>query len=1013
MAGIPQQSQVSAPSFGELLRQYRRAAGLTQDKLAERAGMAARSIRALEHGERRAPYRVTVEMLAHGLDLTGDERAAFEHAATVSRAQGRGQNVRSVSGNGPRPVVPRYSLPTDVPLVGRDAELQWILRQVERVSEGCRVILLSSEAGGGKTRLLAEVVERTRIAGVMTLAGGCYEQEGRLPYGPIHDALLDYIRTQSDTVLGEQLDGIEEDIARLFPDLRGRFAPAMQATGDGESERLRLFRAIAVFMERIALTHPVLVVLDDLQSADDATLALLHYLIRHLRDYPVLIIGGYREDEIVKGASLDQFSHEVDQAPSGSSIHLAPLTISDLHSLLIERLQGHCAESLVRALHSRSEGNPFFALQMLRLLEQEAVLIEGPEGWQMVPGGSVDLPMEVRDTIARRFHALSAEVRETLTAAAMLGREFSYRALAAIWPVDEIVLDRTLDTAVTAYLLIETPDGYVFRHPLLREVICNEIPVQRRPRWHARIGVALESLYSQAASAHASELALHFEGAGEEFRGQAIHYLTLAGDISARAFSWSEAEKYYRRAAALATADIDAVDAEEKLGRVLKTMGRYDESLDALGRAADSYERLERYDDVVRTLAHTGATYLSSGRAVEGTAHLEHELLRLEDLASSISLAMAYGSLAGLYHVQSRHAEQRAIAERVVALAGHSGDQRTIADASAVLGLALINEGNLEEARSLLSDAMKATETEVDLSTGILILNNLAWIADVRGEAENSAAYLKQAASLADRHGNTAQIIFILHAQGRHAFRHGNWTAADALFAQALALDMQVGPSWASPYVRLWLGRLALARGDWDAGTAELRECVEIAERNGDNQVIFQAQCFLAGHDLALDHPIQARDTLISLLAQTDSGIEDIGLARALPILAVAHLRNGERAAAESTARRAVTIARKQGFREALMTALEVQGKVLAAQGHEPEAEGSLEEALHLARVMQFPLDEANILRARAEVATRLGRQDRAREETCEALNIYRRLGARYEVQRTERNIEALASGEY
>lgn len=984
-----------------MLRQYRRAAGQTQEGLAERAGLASRSIRALERGERRAPYHSTVELLETALELDGDECAAFRRAATTSRAPGLTRERRSDLPDVLRQIVPRYALSTDIPLVGRDSELRQILHQFDLAREGCRLLLLESEAGGGKTRLLAEAVHRTRAVGAITLAGGCYEQEGKVPYGPIHDALFDYVHAQPDTVLRGQVSGIEFDVERLVPEMRGRFT-SLREVVDGERERLRLFASIAVFIERMAAVQPLLVVLDDLHSADDDTLGLMHYLIRQLKDSPVLVLGAYRDDEMIAGSPLSQFAREADHDPRGSRLQLGPLTAHDLGTLLVERLHGHCTESLVRALHERSGGNPFFSIQMLRLLQQEAALVETPEGWRIASGASVNLPLEVRDTIARRFHGLPTEVRETLTAGAVLGREFSYQSLVAVWPVEEISLDRTLDSAMAVHLLADTQHGYVFRHPLLREVIYNEIPRHRRARWHARTALALEALYGSTAPDHASELALHFAGAGEQFLDRTIHYLTLAGDTASQAFAWDEAREYYRQGAGLATTDAPGAEAEEKLGAVLKTMGRYEDSLDALRRAAHAYEQLGRYDDVVRILAHAGATYLSSGRVVEGTAQLEHELIRMNQLASPQALAMAYGALAGLYHLQSRHTEQRAVAERVAALARESGDVQRIADASAVLGLALINEGNLEEARTLLDEALETTVMAADPGTRILILNNLAWIADVQGETETSAALLHRAATLAKQYDNPAQFIFILHAQGRHAFWRGDWDTAERLFEQAATLDSQAGQSWASPYVRLWLGCMSLARGDWSVGTAQLQACLEIAERNDDSQVTFQARCFLAEHDLSLGHATQARDSLVSLLAANDSGIEDTGLARALPLLARAHLDSGEPETAVAIASRAVAIAQKQGYREALMTALQIQGEVLAARGLESDAETLLAEALHLARTMRFPLHEANILRARGELAARGGHEDQGQQEMRAALEIYRRLGARHEVRRTE-----------
>ena len=170
-------------SFGEILRTYRAAAGLTQEELAERVGMSARGISDLERGVRRTPYRRTVELLAEALNLTQEEHNAFVQAA---RRRGR-----PIASSADATENARGALP---PLVGRGSEL--ILLQHLLDGLGPPLLLLAGEPGIGKTRLLREAATRARVAGWTVLEGGCSRRGGQLLYAPLLEALEGWIQAQ-------------------------------------------------------------------------------------------------------------------------------------------------------------------------------------------------------------------------------------------------------------------------------------------------------------------------------------------------------------------------------------------------------------------------------------------------------------------------------------------------------------------------------------------------------------------------------------------------------------------------------------------------------------------------------------------------------------------------------------------------------------------------------------------------------------------------------------------------
>jgi DNA-binding SARP family transcriptional activator len=296
----------------------------------------------------------------------------------------------------PLPIVPRYPSPPVGRLVGREEELGrilWVLPPIHTVAP--RLVMVEGEPGLGKTRLLAEVAERARQAGLLTLAGGSFQHEGRLMYGPIRDALSDYVEEEPEPLVRAQLGSVLGDLARLVPEARMRFPEIRDSVvGEGEDWRLRGFLAVTKALERIARDVPLVLLLDDLQWADGSTLQLLHFMVRRLSHNRLLVVGAYGVPRGAAEPEVVAVTADMEHGGWATRIVLGPLGEKDLATVLEEHIRGRCDPSLTAALHDRSEGNPLRALQMLRLLQQEGRLERSPTGWRLVEGaGALQSPL--------------------------------------------------------------------------------------------------------------------------------------------------------------------------------------------------------------------------------------------------------------------------------------------------------------------------------------------------------------------------------------------------------------------------------------------------------------------------------------------------------------------------------------------------------------------------------------------------------------------------------------------
>jgi DNA-binding SARP family transcriptional activator/class 3 adenylate cyclase len=915
-------------------------------------------------------------------------------------------------------VIPMYPLPRSGPLVGRDEELAQMLaalpgRREPQVSAPVRLLLVAAEAGMGKTRLLAELAERAREESLLTLAGGCYEQEGKLPYGPIHDALLDYVRGEPEAAVRSRLGDLLPELARILPELRTRLPDIPEPMmGDAEGQRLRLFSTVAQVLERVSEGGAVVLILDDLHWADDASLQLLHYLLRQRGLDRVLVVGAYRTEEVASETPLAQLEAEARDEAWAALFPLMPLEEDSLEDVLAERMDGRFAKSAVTALQERSGGNPFFALQMARLLAQEGRLVEGEEGWCLAEGASVELPPEVRATVARRLRRLARREREVLTLGAVLGREFGYPALEAVWSRDEDALYTAIETSMSEQVLTETDDGYAFGHPLLHEVVYARVPSGQRVRLHRKAGVALETLYGERPNGHAAELARHFLQGGDRVR--ALAYTMHAGDQAEAAFAHGEAERQYRTALELARGlGDDAIEAEAlaKLGSALRAAGRDAEAIEVLEEAADMYRGAGDAGAEARVTAEIGWAlqerhFKDLDREGAAAARLEVALERLRESAPARDIAALLVTLSTLLARCGRIEQALDAATQAAELARSVGDEHIRATAEGRRGLALKVLLRFEEGKQALETAIPLLEVAGDVDPLIRSLDNLGDIYARTGDLPTARQHRRRALDLAQRWGNPSRTILQAEQLAQAAYDASDWKQARADYEHAADLARKLPANRRSNSPLVSLAWLAMHQGEWEDARGYCEECATRSERMGDRKALADIESLRAEHDVWEGRPLEALARLELLAARPDLRPDQV--VDCLSLLSETRLQLGDVAAAEELAARALERAR--GLMEAFwpLEPLRVQAMTVARQGRWDEAEQALDEALALARGCYEVYEEARILHGFGLVFSQKGEKGRAREYLEEALAIFRRLGAKPNVERTEQALAQL-----
>jgi tetratricopeptide (TPR) repeat protein/transcriptional regulator with XRE-family HTH domain len=964
-------------TFGVLLKSYRKAAGLTQEALAERASISGRAVSDLERGINRAPRPVTLALLARALELGEAERQQLEAAAGQPPA---GWDFSDIAPYGPdRPS-----------MVGREREIDLLERHLR--GEGPPVLLLTGEPGIGKSRLL-EVAEACAARyGYRALTGGCTQRDGQLPYAPLLEALERYIHQLSATHLRSALRGCAW-LVRLLPELDQQgIEPLPQWAISAEQERRLVFRAVACFLANVAEPSGTLHILDDLQWAGPDALNLLVALMRTPIATPLRVVAAYRDTEILSSGPLTAALAGMAQARLAARHQLAPLA-PDAVDRLLDRLFPDVVRpdgiaNLRAAVRRQAGGVPFFVVSCAHAFQQDTA---GGEG--------AAVPWDVEQSIHRRAALLPDVARQLLEVAAVAGREVrrTVLLLASGWQ-EEIVVE-AVEAACGARLLEEYGlEGYRFPHDLIREAVEGSLGAARRALLHRRIGEVLERLPNAAPPA---VLAHHYLRAGD--RERAVVYLERAGDHACALGALTDAAGAYRDLVACLDQlgrDREAVQARESLGAVLFTMADYDGALAAWEQAAAALRMGTDVESLGRVLARVGRAHAMRGSVGEGLARLLPLLGPLAARGASSSLAALYGGISDLHRMGGQFRETLAAATQAAAVARAVGDDGLLAEADLERCWVLWNMGRDEEALSLLHEVSCLAGAAGTLGVLVDALATMALIFEDRGEFAVARLNAVRALTVAERLGDPAYIATVTVRLGALAFFSGNWTEARARL-EGLSSLLDRNPL--RDATLLDLGRLLLAEGAWEQAARYLEEANALGGRVGLGMIDRVAQSYLAELDILRGHPALAMARLAPLRDREGLGEEHVVTTYVLPALAWALLELGVLDRAMDVVAAAERRARAGRYRLSLVGVLRVRAMIAIPQGHWREAAAALSEGLALARGMPYPYGEARLLQVAGTLHGVMAERVAARKPLREALTIFQRLGAPRDIEWTER----------
>jgi predicted ATPase len=755
------------------------------------------------------------------LAKTPEERP--ESAAEVAKALAAiGSSAPAVGERAVHPDAKSLSRLAGGVFIGREQETKQLRVALnETLSGNGHLFMLVGEPGSGKTRMTEQLATYARLCNAQVLTGSCYEGEGAPAFWPWLQIIRQYVQSREPSTLlsimgpgASEIAHVVFELKELLPDL-----PALPSLEPAQA-RFRLFDSVTTFLRNASRRQPLVIILDDLHWADKASLLLLQFLAREVKDACILVIGTYRDIDLGRQHPLLQTLGELSRQGLSARIVLRGLTEQDV-ARFIEMTTGiEPTEKLVRTVYQQTEGNPFFLNEIVRLLVVEGQL-EHPHSRSST---STRIPEGVREVIGRRLDRLSAECNRILTIACVIGREFNLDALEPLSDISPDQVLELLDEATAARVINEVPQvigQYSFVHALIRETLYDEISLTRRVRLHRRIGEVLERLYSDNLDAHLTELAYHFFQASPAGNSdKAMDYAVRAAKRATSLLAYEEAADHYEHGLAVLELEDDVNEKQRldlllSLGDAQTKAGNTAKARESFQQAADVARKVQSPEHFARAALGMGTSLSAAiGKVDELYLKLLNEALSMlgEPDSSLRAMVLAHLSVANYYLPELRGP----LSQQAVEMARRVGDPMAQIAALYSRHTALAASVDVEEKLAIATESLRIAqqigEKERMLRARYLRILDFLELGDIPAVDEEIEAYTQLANEL-------RQPLYLWHVpfyRASRALMEGRFEECEHLAKEALAIGRRAQDAVAPMFFEVQMNVLRVMQGQWE-----------------------------------------------------------------------------------------------------------------------------------------------------------------------------------------------------
>lgn len=910
----------------------------------------------------------------------------------------------------------------DGQMIGRDQELQQLLEFAaplhERRPSG--IAYIYGEAGIGKSRLTHELKEALNNEGTIKWFVCQADQILRKPFNAFVYFLRSYFEQSPDEVTGRAQERFEQRLQMLisrledvkdFPEVEfisrelGRTQSVLAAQLgisypdsiweqlDAKGRYQNTIQAILNLIIAESLVQPIVLQLEDAHWLDDNSREVLHELARYLNRYPILLLITSRlRDDGTQPPVFEQDTLALNAVPK-LEINLNILEPEAVRRFAEAYLQGPISEEFFELLLRATNSNPFYLEQILEYFSESNLMTYLDGAWT-IKDKNIRLSGSINAILTARIDRLSHLVRETVKAAAVIGREFEISVLSEVMKEQEEFAKRNGNAVTLLREQIKTAEHgqiwhamnelrYIFRHSLLREAAYSMQLRTRLKQLHKLIAEAIERLYADRLEERYFDLAFHYEQAG--VFDKTCEYLRKAADFARRNYQNQLALEYYERLLKKLGTQEDSerqIRTHLQKGKVLELIGQWDECEQAYSKALKLAKKTRDALLLGQCNNNLGRLLVLKGDYVSANTHLQAAVQLFESIEDKSGIAKVYGNIGNLHFRQGDYKKAKSFFIQSINISQESGEMPN-SQIVASLGLTYMNQGNYDEAIRCQQVQLELAERNNDKQGMADLFTKVGIVFFEKGDYDAALEYYQKGLDLSEELGNKQLTSIAIGGIGSVYERKGDYERAMEHFEKDLELCEEIGDKQGIAIALGLIGELLSFKGEFYRAIDYLQKDLMICEELGYQKGLAKAVNTLADvfyylgdykrslnyYDRAIEVTRKIGNKLVLGFSLSEKGTV---------LIETANLDELDKVAAES-----LSIAHELGNPDLLFEAEMLAAKSLRLRGKHEEAKAKLN------NLLEGKLHEAQEAAVYAEL-TRLAPENAKMKQ--KALELYQHL---------------------
>jgi diguanylate cyclase (GGDEF)-like protein len=721
-------------------------------------------------------------------------------------------------------------------IVGRTEELKRFRTYLHKIVQGNGgALFISGEVGVGKTRLVVEGLKDPQFNDIELLATNLSVTTKSIPYYPFRDLCRTLIIKEGVDFMSSIAPAYQLEISKIVPELS---TESEHITTDMLIlDKFRLYEGVRQFFEIKARERPRLVFIDNIHWADISSLELLHYIIRALRNSPILFVFVYRVEE-AKDKAFQNILNLMAREKLYDMMELEPLKIDEVARMLALMLDTSPQVELTTYIANETGGNPFFIEELMKSLNSSGA-IAWKDGTLIFDAKTrVNIPYSIEGVIERKLSLLDSEALTVLDYAAVVGRQCDFQMLRSVTRIDEGKLFDLLDKITTARILRETErERFYFSDDMMREIIYSKISGVKLKHYHQEIGEQLLQVHEGNIDNTVEELSHHFYLSGD--RERTIEYSLCAAEKAFDSYAYNNAILFYNRILEClpgskgGNTDLREIEYLRKRAQVLNIVGENERAIKDLNYALDKSDKLGNLKQKAACLAVCIDTYCDMSRYPEAIDCGNQAIEIYQQLGDKSGEAETFNSIGIIHDHQSAFDKAYEYYTHALDISKEINQKKSVSRSLNSIGILFDKRGEYEKALEYYTQSLQIAEELHDRRRMARTLNNIGLIYNNTGDFEKALEYYQHSLGLAEEIGDQRCVTAVSNNIGMIHNNRGDYENAQEYYHKALDIVTDIADYYGQSMILSNFGRLHTDLGEYEQALEYHQHSLTIAREIG------------------------------------------------------------------------------------------------------------------------------------------------------------------------------------